>query len=129
MGPHLPQVRRIEWGWGSHTAQGGIDPGDHRFRSWFVSAVDRCMEGFIIRGRDLILSGWRWLHQPQPISDKSLWAWGSHTVRGDIDLGEHRFRPWFVAVVDVTMVSRSGNVNLSPPGSAECHRPQSNTYI
>ena len=23
------------------------------------------MEGFLIQGRDLILTGWRWLHEPQ----------------------------------------------------------------
>ena len=27
-------------GWGFHTVRGGIDPGDHRFRPWFVGVID-----------------------------------------------------------------------------------------
>ena len=33
-------------------------------RSW------RFMQGFVIRGWDQILPGWRWLYEPQPISDQ-----------------------------------------------------------
>ena len=29
------------------------------------------------------------------------WRWGFHTMRGGIDLGDHRFRPRFVGVVEV----------------------------
>ena len=32
----------------------------------------RCKEYFLIWGSDLILPGWRWLHEPQPISNESV---------------------------------------------------------
>ena len=32
----------------------------------------RCIEGFLIRGWDPILPVWRWLHEPQPISNQPV---------------------------------------------------------
>ena len=72
------------------------------------------MEGFLIRGWELILPGCdgtsalsreatlaaRWLHEPQPISNQ-LVGWGFYTVRGGIDPGDHRFRPQVVGIVKV----------------------------
>ena len=31
----------------------------------------------------------------------SEWSWGFHTVRGDVDPEDHRFRPRFVELVDI----------------------------
>ena len=42
MGSYPPQVAlglRTS-GWGFQTVRGGIDPGDHRLRPWFVGVVD-----------------------------------------------------------------------------------------
>ena len=85
----------------------------------------------MIRGWDLILPGWRWLHKPQAVigvvdarnyllsGDGTLpspggagftnlsqsaiirWGWGFYTVSGGIDPKDYRFRPRFVGVVDV----------------------------
>ena len=41
--------------------RGVINPENHRIRPRFVGSVD--MEGFLIRGRDVILPGWRWLNE------------------------------------------------------------------
>ena len=38
----------------------------------------RCMEGFLFRGWGLITPGWRWFHEPQPISNQSV-GWGFRT--------------------------------------------------
>ena len=49
MGSYTPRVPLVanpsqsaisEWGWGFHIVQGGIDPGDHRFRAQFVAVED-----------------------------------------------------------------------------------------
>ena len=32
----------------------------------------RCLEGFVIRGCDTVLPGWRWLHEPQPICNQPV---------------------------------------------------------
>ena len=50
-----------QWSCDFHTVRGGIDPEDH----CFVCCSFRCMEGFMMQGWDLILSGWRWLCEPQ----------------------------------------------------------------
>ena len=62
----------------------------------------RCMEGFLIRGWDPVVPGWRWLFFSSP-SQSAIGRWGRgfHTVRGGFDPGGHRFRPWVVGVVDV----------------------------
>ena len=44
-------------------------------------------------------------------------GWGSHTVRGGIDPGAHRFSLRFVGVVDVWKYSCSGDGTLSSTGS------------
>ena len=83
------------------------------------------MEGFLIRGLDPILAGWRWLHEPQPISDQSK-GLGFHTVRGGIDPGNHRFRPRCVGVVDAVkgFSSGEGPYHLpSSPGGAGSTNP------
>ena len=50
--------------WGFHTVRDDIDSGDQCFRPRLVEFC-RYPEGFMIRGWDLILTGWRWLHEPQ----------------------------------------------------------------
>ena len=64
------------------------------------------MEGFLIRGWELILPGCvrtstlsreaslaaRWLHEPQPISNQPI-SLGFHALQGGIDPGDLRFRP------------------------------------
>ena len=44
-----------QWGWGFHILRGGINPRDLRFRPPVVGVVE--MEGFMIRGWELILPG------------------------------------------------------------------------
>ena len=45
-----------------------------------------CMEGFLIRGWDSVVPGWRWLFfEPQPISDRPAWSGFPHHAG--------RFRP------------------------------------
>ena len=34
-------------------------------------------------------------------SATSHWGWGFHTVRGGIDAGDLRFRPWVVGIVEI----------------------------
>ena len=58
------------------------------------------MKGFLIRGWDLIPTGWPWLYESR-LGFSSQWGWGFHTVRGGIDPGDHHFRPRVVGVVDV----------------------------
>ena len=72
------------------------------------------MEGFLTRGRELILPGCggtsaltrgvtltaRWLHEPQPINNHPV-GLGFHTLRGGIDPGDLRFRLRVDGVVDV----------------------------
>ena len=74
----------------------------------------RDMDGFLIRGWEMVLPGCggtsilsreatigaRWLHEPQPISNQSV-RWGLYAARGGIDPGDLRFRPRVVGVVDV----------------------------
>ena len=50
-------------GWSFYTVVGGIDRGDHRF--FPVCWSCRCTEANLIRGRDLILPRWRWLHETE----------------------------------------------------------------
>ena len=57
LAPHIPD-------WGFHTVGDGIDPRGHRFRPRFAG-VAHILEGFLVWGCDLILSGWRWLYEPQ----------------------------------------------------------------
>ena len=79
------------------------------------------MEGFMIRGWDLILSRWRWLHELQTNqSALSQWGWGFHTVRDRIDMGDHRFRPRFVMhgrIFDPGMGPYPPRVALAYPGA------------
>ena len=70
------------------------------------------MEGFLIRGWELILPGCggtsalargatlaeRWLHEPQ--SAITQWGWGFHTLRGGIDPGDLRYCLRVVGVAD-----------------------------
>ena len=63
------------------------------------------VEGFVILGWDLILSGRRCLYETQVRI--------FHTVLSVIDPGDHRFRPRFVRVVDVWKYARTGNGALS----------------
>ena len=57
------------WGWGFYTVRGGIDPGDRRFRPRFVGVVELWQGVWSGAGTR---PGWRWLHEPQPISDKLM---------------------------------------------------------
>ena len=72
------------------------------------------MEGFLIRGWELILPGCggtsalargatlaaRWLHEPQPISNQLI-GWVFNTARGGIEPGDLRFRPRVDGVVEI----------------------------
>ena len=82
----------IPWAWGFHTVRGGIDPGGP-FRARVLELY--IYGGISDPGWDLILPGYRWLHDPQPISNQPV-RWGFHTVRGGIDAGDHRIIPGFL---------------------------------
>ena len=72
------------------------------------------MEGFLIRGWEIILPGCggtsalardaylaaRWLHESQPISNQLL-TWGFYTAQGVIDPGDLCCRPRVVGVAEV----------------------------
>ena len=72
------------------------------------------MEGFLIRGWELILPGCvrtstlsreatlaaRWFHEPQPISNQPI-SLGFHTLRGGNDPGDLPLRPRVVGVVGI----------------------------
>ena len=62
------------------------------------------MEGFLIRGWDPVVSGFRmalaFFSSPSQ-SAIGHWDWGFHSVRGGFDPGDHRFRPQVVGFVDV----------------------------
>ena len=60
----------------------------------------RGAEGFLIKEWGLIVPAWRWLYEPQSISDQPM-GLGFHTVRGGINPENHRFRPRLVGVVKV----------------------------
>ena len=78
--------------WGFPTVQGAIVTGDHRF---CLVCWSRCMEGFLIRGRDRVLPVWRRFYYLRTPGS------GFRAVRGGIDTGDHRFRPPAIRVVDV----------------------------
>ena len=59
----------IHWGWGFHHVRGDINPGDRRVRSC-RSLI--CVEGFVLRGWDLIFPRWRWLFELQRFSGQWL---------------------------------------------------------
>ena len=65
---------------------GRYGPGASHFSSPVCWSC-RCMEGFVIRGWDFILPGWRRLCELRTP------GWGVHTVRGEIDPGDGRFVP------------------------------------
>ena len=86
----------------------------------------RCMEGFLIRGWDLILPGWRWLHEPQPSSNQPV-GFVFHTVRRGFDPGDHRFRHRCVGVAGAWKDFSSGDRTLSSSIFPRCrwlHDPQ-----
>ena len=60
------------------------------------------MEGLMIRGRDLIVSGRAGpANRRLRFSNKPEWNWGFRTVRGGVDPGGRPFRPRFVGFVEV----------------------------
>ena len=48
------------------------------------------------------------------------WSWDFHTVRGGVDLGDRRFRPWFVRVAHVSEYFYPG-MGPSPPRVVLAH--------
>ena len=67
---HELQPTNIEPGVGISTPCGRYLFGGSSFSSPVCRGC-RGMEGFQVRGWDLFLSRWRWLHEPQPISNQS----------------------------------------------------------
>ena len=96
-----PSQQRCTRSWGFHTVQGGIVRGDTRFRPRLNRVVYK--EGVLFRGWDRILSGCRWLHEPQPISNQPVRLGFPHRVDRYRPGGPpfSCFRPRFVRVVDV----------------------------
>ena len=80
------------------------------------------MEGFLVRGWELILLGYAAGPRRCPEGQFSLragsmssrrsvisrWGWDSHTVRGGIESWDHCFRHPANGVVDVGSISRPG---------------------
>ena len=77
------------------------------------------MEGYFLRGGDLILSRWHWLHGVQPISNRPEWGWGFHAMRGGIHQWDHRIRPQCAGVAYVLDYFLSRDVTLSFKGGAD----------
>ena len=105
MGPCPPRVAlalRIP-SWDFQTMRGGIDPGDHLFRSHFSKIIH--IDGFLIRGWDLILPRWRWLLK--------ISGWGFHTVRGGIN-------PTILipSMLALQMHGRTSDPGIGPPTRA-----------
>ena len=61
------------------------------------------MEGFLTREWDLVVLGCRWFLEHQLISDQRMGVGLFHTVRGCVDLRDHRFSPRLVGVIDLCM--------------------------
>ena len=67
------------------------------------------MEGFLIRGCELILSGVRWLYVRSSANQRSASGTGVfYTVRYCFDPGDLRCRPKIVGVVKVLRISDPG---------------------
>ena len=64
------------------------------------------------------------LGTPGWVLARSQWGWVFHTVLGDIDSGNHRFRPRFAGLVDVFSDFLSGDEVLSSPGGAGSTNPR-----
>ena len=94
-----PSQRWCTRNWGFHIVRGGIVRGDNRFRPRLIGVVDMtkafCSEDGIVYS-----PGAGGLTNPSQ-SVINPWGRGFHTLRGGIDPEDHRFRPQFVAVVDV----------------------------
>ena len=58
-------------GLGFHIVRGDIDTGGYRFRRQIGWSRSR-LEGFLIWGWGVILPGWRWQYEPQPISNQPV---------------------------------------------------------
>ena len=109
----LIQSATSQWGWGFHTQRSGIDPGDLRFRSRVVVVVGcgrTCDPGMRTYLREA--GSRRWSEgQLSPRSGSmspsqsaiTKWGWGLHSMRGDIDPLDLRFRPRVIGVEDVWM--------------------------
>jgi len=61
---------------------------------------------------------------PSRLDFHHAWGWGFHTVHGCIDPMNHRFRAWFIGLVDVWNRLDAGDGNLSSPDTAKLHEPQ-----
>ena len=59
------------------------------------------MEGFLIRGWELVLPGVRWLSAIPSQSEIGQWDLGFHTEQSGFDPGDHRFRPQVVGVENI----------------------------
>ena len=60
------------------------------------------MEGFLIRGWEIVVPGWRWIYFQATANQRSAGGVGISTpVRGGFDPEDHRFRPQVVGVIDV----------------------------
>ena len=79
--------------------------------------ICRSMERFLIRGWDPVLPGWRWLHEPQPISYfVSASGVGVSTPCGAVSTGGT-----IVFVPDVLELQKYGRI--SHPGMGPYHHP------
>ena len=79
-GTYPPRVARAlrTAGYDFHTVKDGVDPGDKHFSSP-VCLCCRCMEEFLIRGCDVIVTGWLWLCEYQV---GVYTPWGAVSTRG-----------------------------------------------
>ena len=77
-----------------------MDPGDLRCCPWSVAVGCRFGEGLIIQGFDLIILGWRWLHESQP-NQRLASGVGVYTPCGAVST-----RPWVRENLDLTPVNQ-----------------------
>ena len=98
----------------SHTVRAVIVPRDNRFPSQLAGFVYKCV---LCRGWDRILSGCRWLHEPQSISNQPMGLEFPHRA-GRYRPGGPSFCPRFDEIVDVWTDFRSGDGTISSPGGS-----------
>ena len=121
------QLAISQWGWGSQTVRGGIDPGDISFRPQFVGVVEVWKDLSSGVSSPGAAGPRRWPEgQLSPRagsmspsqSATSRWGWGFRIVQSGLDPGDLRFRPRVVGVVHVLKDFFSGDRKLSFPGAA-----------
>ena len=93
------QTAISQLGWRFYAVRGSIKPRGPPFSSPACWSC-RCMQGFLTRKWYLILPTWRWLHEPEPISNQPVELGFPHRT-GRYRPGRPPFSSAGVGVVDI----------------------------